>query len=586
MERDVQRAPSVTHSAPAASRWEAVLTPDMLFRAGVLLLIALYLRTLTFDFVYDDLLIPLNPWIQSWHGVIDAFRSDIWGFNAQNATSYYRPLPAALGVVIARLSAPTPGWFHLSALLIEIALCAACYWCGKLLLEDEWLAALTTVLFILHPTKVETVAWIGSSECDGQAAVYLFTSFACYLKWWSHRKWTWAAGSIVFVALAVFTKETMVLAPLLFAIHYVLRWRDSRSHRSAFAVVSGYAVAVLAYMLARHAVLKPLSGENISVQAKFGLVNVWTAPSVCWWYLRHFLWPVGLGILYDFHPVAQPGLREFALPLLVMIVLLLALGWAWKRSGSWRVPFLAAWFGLLIGAPVALAPGVTVHDRYLQLPAYALCAGVAWLLLGAIRRQTPLRGVGMALALALVAFWSIATWHESGFWDNSLNLWQRAVEVAPHSVNARVELARLVGDQQPDEAVRILDGGLQLVPDSPGLWRARGLTLFNAGEYEEARTSLMRSLEASERFHTIPGREPADVKYGRATAAFFIGQIDMVEGKPQAADAWLRMATSIAPNNLEFARTMVRNLHLQGREAEAKAYQDAVDRMVAHTTMR
>ena len=114
----------------------------------------------------------------------------------------------------------------------------------------------------------------------------------------------------------------------------------------------------------------------------------------------------------------------------------------------------------------------------------------------------------------------------------------------------------------------------------------RGLMLFDAGSYEDARTSLLKSLEVSERFHSQKGSEPPDVKYGRATVAFFLGQIDMVQGNPQAADAWLRMAASIQPNNLDYARTMVKNLRLQDRDAEAEQYQQVVDELIARSKIK
>ena len=56
---------SVRSDRPHSLR-EWVFTPQFLYRAGLILLLALYLRSLTFDFVYDDLRLQVSPWIQSW----------------------------------------------------------------------------------------------------------------------------------------------------------------------------------------------------------------------------------------------------------------------------------------------------------------------------------------------------------------------------------------------------------------------------------------------------------------------------------------------------------------------------------------
>ena len=54
---------------------------------------------------------------------------------------------------------------------------------GRHLFGDERLALLTAVLFGLHPSKVESVAWIGSSNVDGLGAVFFFASLITFFKW-------------------------------------------------------------------------------------------------------------------------------------------------------------------------------------------------------------------------------------------------------------------------------------------------------------------------------------------------------------------------------------------------------------------
>jgi hypothetical protein len=579
----VAAAAEVAMHKPSGLAW--LTQPDMIFRIGLLLVLALYLRTLAFDFVYDDLFIPVNPWLLSWHGIIDAFKSDLFGASGTVGSSYYRPLSSVIGLVVMRLTPGTPGWFHFSGLATQVIFCALCYWFSRLFFEDDLLAAVTTVLFVLHPTKVETIAWIGSSECDTEAAVYLFAAMGCYLQWWKSRKPAWAAGSIGLFALAMFTKETMLVVPVLLALHYWLRRSDSERAGGWITLFGGYAVIVAGYLLARHAVLKPLPAGSIAIAPSFTAVNVWTMPQTFWWYIQHLLYPVGLAILYDFRPVIHPDFWSFELPLIAAIALVGILAFAWARTRSWRLVFLGAWFVLLIGPPLALAPLVTVHDRYLHLPSYSFCALVAWAGVWTVRNRPQWRWVALSGMLAIVAAWSVGTWHESGYWDNNLGLWQRAVQVAPHNINARVELARLYAVEDPARGIRELDAGLRAVPGSPGLWRTRGLLLFNNGRYDEAEASLRRSLDESARFDNDPS-EPADVRYGRATASFVIGEIEMMARNPSGADPWLRAAIGILPNNPDYLRVMVANLRKQGRNTEAETYQKQVDAIIARTRMK
>jgi len=575
----------VTSRAPSKiESW--IVQPDFIFRAGLFLILALYLRTLAFDFVYDDLFIPISPLIQSWHGLIGAFQSDIFAIGGQAGSSYYRPLDLVFFVVVPRLTSGTPAWFHLATLLIALTVYVLSYVFGRLFFENDRLAALTSVLFALHPSKVESIAWIGSGACDGQAAIYFFAVLICYLKWWNTRKTSWLLGSVAAFCCALFTKETMVVVPGLLVLHCFLHVRQGAKLRTATWIGSSYLIVIAVYLFARRLVLKLLPHTNLSVRPTFTLVNLWSAPAATWWYVKRLFFPSGLSILYDWTEVISPSWRNFGLPLFGLLVIAALLAWAWYRTRSWRLLFLSAWFVLTLGPPIALSPGVTVHDRYLYLPSYAFCALLGFGIIRVANRWPQWRLLAPACAVLLIAAWSVSTWHESSYWDNSLSLWGRAVEIAPHNVNARVEFARLLSETNEPAALRVFDDGLRLLPDSPGLWRSRGLLLYNAGAYEEARTSLLHSLDASARFSANPGGEPLDVKYGRATVAFFLGQIDMIEGNPTAADPWLRMALSLVPENVDYERAMVANLRKQGLDAEASKYQKLVDELIASTTMK
>lgn len=556
-----------------------ILQPGVLVRLGVVLIVALYARTVAFDFVYDDFAIPVSPLLQSWHGVMDAFKLDVFGTAEAAGSAYYRPMSSALSVVIARLTSITPGWFHLGAILIAIAVFLLCYLCGRLLFDDDRFAALTALLFALHPTKVETIAWIGSSVCDGQSAIYFFLVLIFYLYWWKSRKPVWIFLSAGFFAAALFTKETMVVLPLLMATHFWLRDPRAARLRTLAVLMVPYVMAGAFYAGVRHSVLRPLPTTSIAIQPIFTLVNVWSAPIALWWYIKRLLYPFGLSILYDSIVVQHPSFRNFGLPLLASLALIIAVMIAWHRTRSWSLPFLAAWFLFTLGPALALSPRVTVHDRYLQLAAYPFCALLAYALLKTVRSSRTWRNPAIVSVFAIVLFWGFGTWHESGYWRDSLTLWNRAVQIAPHNINARVELARLYSEKELREAIRVLDDGLRIIPDSPGIWRSRGLLLFNAGDLDDARASLSRSLDVSARFAADPQSEPVDVKFGRATSAFYLGEIDMLQGNPSAADRWLRIAIGIQPEDLDYQRVMVANLRKQGLNEQADEHQKIVEEL-------
>src|SRR5581483_5310688 len=152
-----------SHSQPALPQIAGIrLSPGLLLRLGLLLVIALYLQDLRFEFVYDDLMIPVSPLNQSWHGILDSFTHDVFSAMGERST-YYRPIATALSAAIALLTPGTSAWFHLAAILIHIALCLVAFTFTRLLWKNDLFAVLTTLLFALHPSKVECIAWVGSA---------------------------------------------------------------------------------------------------------------------------------------------------------------------------------------------------------------------------------------------------------------------------------------------------------------------------------------------------------------------------------------------------------------------------------------
>ena len=231
--REVARA-SVTMTAPQEARWW--------IRASLTLLFALYVRAIGFAPVYDDNVI--GDW-GGWRDVPKFFTHDIFGSDGQAHSVYYRPLSLTWGFLVGTLTGGAPGWLHLSAIFLHLAVVALAFVFGCKLFSDVRLAGLTALLFGLHPSKVESVAWIGSSCVDGLGGVFFFGALIAFLQWresGSARSGAsssrcanatrWWVASVLLFAAAMFTKETMVCIPILMAAYLWLdpARRDGMGH--------------------------------------------------------------------------------------------------------------------------------------------------------------------------------------------------------------------------------------------------------------------------------------------------------------------------------------------------------------------
>jgi 4-amino-4-deoxy-L-arabinose transferase-like glycosyltransferase len=194
----------------------ALVSESWLTRLALILIFALYVRAIGFAPVYDDNLI--TPW-NSWRDVPKFFTHDIFGYGGSAHSVYYRPLAMTWGFMLAHCTGGAPGWLHLGAILVHLAVVVLAYAFGRRLFGDWRLALLTAVLFGLHPSKVESVAWIGSSTVDGLAALFFFASLIAFLKWRETLSSRWMIASVALFAGAMFTKETMVFIPILIAVY-------------------------------------------------------------------------------------------------------------------------------------------------------------------------------------------------------------------------------------------------------------------------------------------------------------------------------------------------------------------------------
>ena len=408
---------------------------DWWMRAALALLFALYVRVVGFAPVYDDNVI--GNWGGSWRDVPRFFAHDIFGSSGQHSV-YYRPLAMTWGFLLASVTGGAPGWLHLGAIFLHLAVVVLAYTFGRQLFDDERLALLTALLFGLHPSKVESVAWIGSSCVDGLGGVLFFASLIAFLKCREKSrdensplpvgpvsaKRLWLAASVALFAAALFTKETMVCIPMLIAAYLWLvpgTAAESVAHlapatpeliiagRGAplgvrlrrLAILLPYAAALAFYMAVRHRVIKPAPATASYIHPTFTLSNLWTAPYAIWWYLRHLAMPWGLSVEYTPVVLEHPTLKGFVLPAAGLIVLLTAAWALWRRQRSALAAFLGFWFVLNLAPPVIVAPMVLQHDRYLYLSTYAFCALVAWAILRLGKLPARAR---LAIALSVVAF--------------------------------------------------------------------------------------------------------------------------------------------------------------------------------------
>lgn len=505
------------------------------FRWGVLgsvatLLLAIfwvYTPALRSDFVrFDDYLyIADNPRTQAGLSLAGAR----WAFT-DTVAGHWAPLTLLSHQAASELFGLDPRGHHLINVVLH-AIAALLLWAALFKLTGALgRSGVVAALFALHPSHVESVAWV-SERKDVLGGVFFAATLLLYASY--ARRPSRGRFALVAAALAagLMSKAMLVTTPLvLLLLDYwpleraergqagARRWRGLVIEKLPLLVLSVLSSAV-AIFSARH-LLAPV--EVAPWGARLGNAVVSAAK-----YLEITFWPRDLAVFYPFAvPSWQQVLAAIAVLGAVSVVV-----WASRRQRYlvtgwlWFLVMLLPVIGLIQSGSIARA------DRYTYLPAIGLYLMVVWGVgdaLAAVRR--PIRQAALAAAAIVVIALAAAARIQANYWKDSERLFRRAVEVTEGNYLAHHNLAQTLAAagrareaevhfkdalaiapgkaathaayagalrvwRRPRESLRHFDQAVRLDPNDARAHLGRAIVLTDLGRAEEAIAELRRAVK-------------------------------------------------------------------------------------------
>ncbi len=277
-------------------------------------------------------------------------------------------------------------------------------------------ATLGALLFAVHPTRVESVAWI-SGVTDPLAAL---VGFSAVLAVGAGRR-RLVLSSALF-GLALLTKETaLVFGAFPLAIALAAPGRSKKPGESpevtpwqvALRTTGVWFVVALAYLAVRHAVIGELAPGIHEVEQP-ALTTFWLVGN----YAQLLFAPTLLSLIREVIPMtgwALFGLAAFGLGAIL--------------GGRTRA---LVWMGALFLLPVlrlaTLQPDMLVQCRYLYLPSACWLGALAWggvaLFDGRGRRVA-----GGSLLAVVLAWYGFGLAVNLPAWESDEEVWRRAIQV-------------------------------------------------------------------------------------------------------------------------------------------------------------
>jgi tetratricopeptide (TPR) repeat protein len=446
-------------------------------------------------------------------------------------------------------------------------------------------ALVVAALFAVHPTRLESVAWI-SERKDVLSTLLGLLATSAWVAWARSARRLYLVLAVGLHGLSLMAKAMLVTLPLLLLLldFWPLRRLGDvpsggglgRRVREKWPFFALSAASGIVTVLAQRSGGAVQAFERFSVADRLanGLLSVGA-------YLADFAWPRHLAVFYP-----HPGRSASWAAALALALLLVAL-----TVGAWRVraglPCLVmgwTWF-LVALLPVSGLVQVGLQaraDRYTYLPYLGLLLAAVFAGREGARRLglRPLaQGVAAAVLLTVA---TLATRAEAAFWKDSRTLFERAREVTGPNAVAEQALGSVASDEGDLKgAERHFRRALELLPDLEGAQLGLGRVLVRTGRFDEAATIYGRLLARwphnvetanSLAFCRLQQGDLAQARdlFSRAVAAnprlaastHLLGMLEAALGRPAEAVARLGEAARLAPGqvswreDLEGARAM------------------------------
>jgi protein O-mannosyl-transferase len=510
------------------------------------LVIAAYLPALRAGFIWDDdFHLTQNPCVT---GVL-GFKK-IW----TTGRGVYYPLVVTTFWIVHKFAGLNPLPYHLLNILMHS--CAAILLWRVLLrlrIPGAWLGA---TLWAVHPVMVESVAWITELK-NTQSAMFYLLSTLFFLKADDHAPeerpdWRLLILSVVFFALAVTSKSSTVMLPIVLAL--CLWWNDRKlfSYRFILAPFFLIALAASGWTIWEQKFQAGARGADWSE-------TVWQRTAIAghdiWFYFGKLFWPARLSFIYPRWQIDTHKLISFV-PAALAVGSLLFL-WL-KRRSSLRPVFFATVYFVVWLFPVLGFFSVYFFRYSFVADHFQYLAGIGLIVLAA----AGLSRAPKFIPAALVVLLAVLTWQQTRVYRDLETLWRDTLAKNPNCWLAHNNLGlELEHRGRLDEALFHYREAHRLRPEYFETYHNLGSVLLRRGRPQEAIQNFKEMVKLKPDLPEVVS--DADVGIG---IAYGMG------GDYDTASEYFRAALRVNPSDAHAEMNWGNALKQQGKSDEALAH--------------
>lgn len=517
----------------------SILKSNIGLLALLLVTFIIYMPSLSGGFVVDDTpIIKDNPYLDGNH-ILDFFSKGFWANTAlgDNTIAMYRPLVLVIFSTGHKLWGSDPAGYHIFQLLLHLTNTFLVYiFIRNLSAASPVAAVFGASIFALHPSRVESVAWL-SGITDPLAVFFLMGAML------AHRsssetpyKWRYVTLSLFCFQMALWSKEVAIIFPLIIVVHDAIFTK-----RINLIAVLLHTLLVATYMIARSFALGTtgkweainLSQLSKPVDFVLGYSQLMVFPTQIPFYIQ---------------PPAHSVASAFGWVSLTAMALLA--GYALRTFNSERMKpclFSAAWV-IAFSWPAILMMFYLdgyYSARFLYVPAIGVAVFAA-ILYSHINEKYPALNIPAYSGIALlIAFYGFITWKEIPYWHDDGAAYARVTRISPESGDGYIGLANYFMKQEEYPAAeKYFLIALQKVK-APLL---KTNTLVALGTIY----GITGQVEKSAQFL----QEAVQIDPGNSEALTGLGNLSLMRGRYSDSIAYYEKAIDARPGNYEATMNM------------------------------
>jgi tetratricopeptide (TPR) repeat protein len=507
-----------------------------------------YLWTVFFGFTYFDdntLILDNLFFLRNLANIPAAFVTDVFHV-LHSPAAYYRPLLTVSFMFDSLISGSNPFFYHLTNVIVHIVTsCVVFIFMQRIKIKKE-IAFLLSVIFAVHPVLSQAVAWIPARD-DSLLTLFTLLSFIFFINFIDSGKIKNAVWHLVFLAAAVFTKESgLVIIPVI--VFYYLLFEGKRLLSSKLSIAFLWAGIVGIWFFLRTVALPEPIKYSLAEVGK----SIYMGLPALVLDLGKVFFPFNLSVL----TTLQDSTLVWGYAAVALIFLLIIFS---KNKNYRLILFGAIWF-LIFLLPTFIRPGTGYDLDFFEYRLYLPIIGL-FIVLSEVsvvkkfnlsdRKSIWILGI-IAAALIIINFTYISVYRDR------LTFWQSAAITASSNSLAHKNLGAmyyLTGNL--DKAEVEYKKTLELNPAEAMVHNNLGLIYVARGDIKTAEDEYRKELEINPRYDN---------------ALFNYGLLFYNEGKKEEAEKMWLEVLKVNPDYVDAIRNLFILYYQNNDKTKANLY--------------